>query len=400
MKNKINGFDFSWLESAPLRTLFEALEEKGAIVLVVGGCVRNTVLGLPVGNDVDIATDATPAEVIELAKKANLKVIPTGIIYGTVTIIIDYKEFQVTTFRSDILTDGRYAKVDFSKNIEDDASRRDFTMNAIYMTRGGELLDPINGLNDLIKREVRFIGDPLIRIKEDYLRILRYFRFCAIYSGNKLLDNSATLLACSKALTGLKKISKQRIWSELKKLLGAKYPVESLRDMEKCGVLQELLPGADVNRLHLSLKYEKFMKFQPYFLNRFASLNRNRVECWVKKIPLSKIEKKYIDGILKIIGDNSSLTVKAYKYGKKGVLKSLIISQEIEFDAMDNYWMSNLDKAETKVFPLSTRDFLKYNSPSARLGKEIRRVKNEWYNSNFELERAELLKHLKGSGKV
>ena len=395
MKNKINTFDFSWLESSSLKIVFDALEVNGAKVLVVGGCVRNTILGLTIENDIDIATDALPYEVIELAENANLKVVRSGIMHGTVTIIVGEKEFQVTTFRSDILTDGRHSIVSFSKDINEDASRRDFTMNAIYVTRTGVLLDPIDGFSDLINRNVKFIGDPSTRIKEDYLRILRYFRFFAIYSGDKFLHDTATLSACSKAIFGLKQISSERIWSEFKKLLGASKPVLALKGMEKCGVLQELLPGANINSLSLTLDYEKFLDLDPYFLNRFISLNQLMAVGWSQKLPLLKVEKRYIVSILKTVQDRASMAVKAYKYGKKNTLTSIIISHEIEFDEMDGLWITNIEQAEKKVFPLSTGDFLKICSPSERLGQEIKRVRNAWLDSNFQLERAELLKYLK-----
>ena len=165
-----------WLKDPDTVLVMQALQKKGNKALFVGGCVRNSLLKMPV-TDIDIATDAKPHEIVSLAIDSGLKSIPTGIEHGTITIVSNNKTYEVTCFRKDIKTDGRHAVIEYSDNIEDDAKRRDFTMNAIYSTSSGIIVDPLEGLKDLKIRHVRFIKDPNKRIVEDYLRILRFFRF-------------------------------------------------------------------------------------------------------------------------------------------------------------------------------------------------------------------------------
>jgi poly(A) polymerase len=167
-----------WLNSAAAKTSAGILNDAGFLALFVGGCVRNTLLNAPV-NDLDLSTDATPDRVTKLAVAAGIKVIPTGIDHGTVTLIIDNTPVEVTTFRKDVETDGRHAVVAFATDVADDAARRDFTMNALYAGIDGVVVDPLDGLPDLNARLVRFVGHAQDRVREDYLRILRFFRFHA-----------------------------------------------------------------------------------------------------------------------------------------------------------------------------------------------------------------------------
>ncbi len=230
---------------ATLRRVLAALAPSRA--LIVGGAVRNALLGAPV-SDIDIATDARPEVVMERAAAAGLKPVPTGIDHGTVTVVADGRGFEVTSFRRDVATDGRRAEVAFSDRLEDDASRRDFTINALYADAAGEVIDPVGGLPDLAVRRLRFVGDPDQRIAEDYLRILRFFRFHAWY-GHKGGADPAALAACARHAAGLARISRERIGTEMRKLLSAPGPVEAVALMQAAGVLAQLLPGADAGGL-------------------------------------------------------------------------------------------------------------------------------------------------------
>ena len=203
------NWNLDWLKSSPVSSVWNVLVAEGAKVFFVGGCVRDTIQGRQV-NDIDIATDALPSEVIKLGKRAGFKVLEVGLSHGSITLISNGNCFEVTTFRSDLITDGRHSQVEFSTNIEDDAKRRDFTMNAIYMTIDGEIIDPILGWEDLVNGHVRFIGNPEERIREDYLRILRYFRFLTICEADENRIDAAALDACSRFKSGLKKLSKER----------------------------------------------------------------------------------------------------------------------------------------------------------------------------------------------
>lgn len=231
----------AWLSAEPLRKVFAAFEAAGVDVCVVGGAVRNTLIDRRV-TDVDLATLAVPEDVIQLAKKAGLGAHPTGIDHGTVTLVSDGVGFEVTTLRRDVETDGRHATVAFTQSWDEDARRRDFTINALYCGPDGTIYDPIGGLADLRKRRVRFIGNAEARIREDYLRILRFFRFSAEY-GKGYLD--ATGLAATIALKqGLSQLAAERIRAEFLKLLASPYAADVVRIMHENGILNLVLPGS------------------------------------------------------------------------------------------------------------------------------------------------------------
>ena len=234
--------DAVWLKSRATQTVFALLEDAGHQVFAVGGCVRNALLGAPV-RDVDLSTDAHPERVLGLAISAGLQAIPTGISHGTVTVLSDGVAFEVTTFRRDVETDGRRAVVAFSDRIEDDARRRDFTMNALYCDRSGKLRDPLGGYPDLVSRRVRFIDDANARIREDYLRSLRYFRFHAWYGDPGEGFDPDALDAIARNVDGLNSLSEERVGAEMKRLLEATDPAPAVAGMRVTGVLPALLPG-------------------------------------------------------------------------------------------------------------------------------------------------------------
>ncbi|MDG2340400.1 MAG: CCA tRNA nucleotidyltransferase, partial [Paracoccaceae bacterium] len=203
-----------WFQNVETQTVLSVLSEGGMQAYMVGGCVRNALLGAAV-SDIDISTDALPETVTKLAALAGLKVIPTGIDHGTVTVISGGVPHEITTYRKDIETDGRRAVVAFSTSIEEDAKRRDFTMNALYADASGEIYDPLGGIGDLNDRRIRFIGNAKDRIQEDYLRILRFFRFSAWYGDLSLGFDPDALAAIGASLAGLETLSNERIGNEL-----------------------------------------------------------------------------------------------------------------------------------------------------------------------------------------
>lgn len=230
-----------WLDAKPLRNVFAAFDAAQAEVRVVGGAIRNTLIDRPV-IDVDLATPAVPEAVIELARRAGLGAHPTGIEHGTVMLVSDGVGFEVTTLRRDIETDGRHATVAFTQSWDEDAQRRDFTINALYCAPDGTIYDPMGGIADLRRRRVRFIGDGEARIREDYLRILRFFRFSAEY-GKGHLDADG-LAAAIKLKQGLSKLAAERVRAEFLKLLAAPYAAEVVRTMHESGILALVLPGS------------------------------------------------------------------------------------------------------------------------------------------------------------
>ena len=233
-----------WLKAPETQKLLAALESaRAGGSRFVGGCVRNTLLGAPV-DDLDIATQLTPQEIIAVATKADFAAHPTGIEHGTVTVVVNRQPFEVTTLRRDVSTDGRRATVAFTESWEEDAQRRDFRMNALYADAQGQIHDPTGGgLDDARAGRVIFIGDAATRIKEDYLRILRFFRFNAWYAKTPLDPHG--LDACADLVAGLDTLSAERIWKEVKKLLGAPDPRAAWEGMTAIEVRARALPEMD-----------------------------------------------------------------------------------------------------------------------------------------------------------
>jgi poly(A) polymerase len=233
--------DAEWLRRPETQAVFAALAAQGHQARAVGGTVRNTLVGAPV-TDVDIATVALPAQVIAAVEAAGLKAIPTGVDHGTVTVISRGRPHEVTTLRRDVETHGRHATVAFTDDWAADARRRDFTVNALYCSAGGELFDPLGGFDDVVARRVRFIGDPTERIREDYLRILRFFRFCAAFGRGA--PDAGSLSACVRERKGLAILSAERMRQELMKLLAAPRAAEVVGVMFDYGLIAPVLGAA------------------------------------------------------------------------------------------------------------------------------------------------------------
>ena len=214
---KVSG---EWLDDPAAQAVFLMLMRAGFEAYAVGGCVRNALLGVPVA-DVDFATNARPDLVVALAEQADLHAVPTGIEHGTITVVSGGTGFEVTTYRRDVATDGRRAVVTFADTLNDDAHRRDFTMNALYAGADGAVIDPLGGLADIKAGRVRFIDDAQQRIREDYLRILRFFRFHAWYGDPDGGIDPDALAACAELADGIDGLSNERIWAEMRKLLAA-----------------------------------------------------------------------------------------------------------------------------------------------------------------------------------
>jgi poly(A) polymerase len=228
------------LDNAALQRVLGLLDCDGEETRVVGGAVRNALIGRPC-KDVDLATTAVPDIVMARARAARLRAIPTGIDHGTVTLLADGQRFEVTTLREDVETDGRHAKIRFGRDFAQDAFRRDFTINALSLGKDGSLYDYMDGKADVLAGRVRFIGEPATRIREDYLRILRFFRFSAEYATGEL--DEPGLLACIRERDGPRRLSRERVKQELFKLLMAPRAVFALRAMSDCGLLQPILEG-------------------------------------------------------------------------------------------------------------------------------------------------------------
>jgi poly(A) polymerase len=255
-----------WMAEPPTRVLFAALGQAGIVARFVGGCVRDALLGRQIA-DIDLATPARPEEVVAALAKAGIKVVPTGIEHGTVTAVVysgstaggPPRHFEITTLRRDVETDGRHARVAFDADWAEDAARRDFTINAIYLDPDGTLYDPVGGLADLAARRVRFVGEAAQRIAEDVLRVLRYYRFEARFGpdNGEGPGDPAARAACRASVRLLPTLSAERVAQELIRLLGAPNPVPSLRMMKADGVLAAILPEATrIDRLERLIALE------------------------------------------------------------------------------------------------------------------------------------------------
>lgn len=312
--------DALWFHSPELKAVVAALSIGGEKPRIVGGAVRDGLLGLPVA-DVDLATTLTPDEVISTLEAARIKAVPTGIDHGTITAVSGGKTFEITTLRRDVSTDGRRATVAFSTDWQEDAARRDFTINALYANPDtGEVLDYFGGLDDLKAGIVRFIGDATARIAEDHLRILRYFRFCARFG--KSAPDANAIAACEAAAKSLMALSRERIADEVMKLLALPDPSHSVRLMVKHNIFAAFLPElADdaMVRLERLLAREKAVAVQPMAGRRLSALlpdDRNLVEQVASRLKLSnktrvELAERVIDGRF----DSQSAKALAYRHG-------------------------------------------------------------------------------------
>ena len=398
-KLKKDFWNLDWLKSESVKVIWQLLSSKTAKVYFVGGCVRDTIQGREI-NDIDIATDVLPSEVLKISQEAGLKVLKTGYEHGSISMIINNERFEVTTFRLDSVTDGRHSKVSFSSDILDDAKRRDFTMNAIYMTIDGDIFDPISGLNDLVNGCVRFIGHPKKRINEDYLRVFRYFRFLSIYGRKNNFDDKAVLKACSDAIPFLKKLSHDRVWAEVQKILLVDDPSYVLKKMHLSGVLDQILPCAKIERLRALLKFENQIEVEFKEINRLVALNRSNVSSWAKNFPLKKEQRQWLNKLLLTLKDSSSLRVKGYKYEKNLAMAALAVFKSDSAVRLRDEDLAEIKYGAMQRFPLETSDLFEFFQPSKELGDELRRLKNIWFDSELEYDREDLIKDLEKNLRV
>lgn len=374
-----------WLTSDSTQAVFAALQAEGHSAFAVGGCVRNALMGVPV-TDVDIATDATPQTVEALAKAANLKSVPTGIDHGTITIVSDGTGYEVTTYRADTETDGRHAIVRFSTDMAEDAARRDFTMNALYADADGMVIDPLNGLPDLDARRVRFIGDAHARITEDYLRILRFFRFAAWYGDPGHGFDADALAAIAQTLDGLGGLSQERIGAEVVKLLSAPDPAPAVGSMAQTGVLQAVLPGSTPRAFAPLIHLEELAELGPDPLRRLASLGVFDGT----DLRLSKKDQRRLAQYQSLISTNEPPLELGYRHGKEIAQDVLLLRAVLLESPFD---LDGIQIAETGAdarCPVKAGDLMPAYSGVA-LGNKLREVEDRWISSGFTLSKADLL---------
>lgn len=374
-----------WLASDGAQAVLSMLEDAGFCAYAVGGCVRNALLHAPVA-DVDIATNARPQQVIELAKEAGLKSVPTGIDHGTVTVVAGGEGFEVTTFRADVETDGRRAVVRFADDIAQDAIRRDFTMNALYADRRGTVQDPLGGLPDLRARHIRFIEDADRRIREDYLRILRFFRFFAWYGDPETGMDADALAAIAGNLDGLSQLSRERVGSELVKLLSAPDPSMAVAVMAQTGVLAQVLPRAVSRPLGPLIAHENALSLPPCALRRLAVMGFTEGA----SLRLSKAQQRQLDLYCSLIATTKSPRELAYRHGAIAAVDALAL-QAASFEQpliLPN--LADLRIAASAQFPITAADLMP-DLTGPELGGVLKRLEEAWIASDFTLDKAALL---------
>ncbi|NVO55951.1 CCA tRNA nucleotidyltransferase [Rhodobacteraceae bacterium B1Z28] len=376
----------SWVTEVATQQVCVALTGAGAQALFVGGCVRNALLGAPV-SDIDIATDARPERVIEVAQKAGLKAVPTGIDHGTITVVSQGIPHEITTFRRDVETDGRRAVVAFSDNVEEDAARRDFTMNAIYAQPDGTVLDPLGGLPDLQARRVRFIGTAAHRIREDYLRSLRYFRFHAWYGDPDAGFDPDALSAIAGNLDGLSALSRERVGAELLKLLAAPDPAPSVAAMRSTGVLAQVLPSADDRALAPLVAIEQAAGAAPDPVRRLAAIATPEDAATLR---LSRAQLQRLTRMRDEASGTTSVAELGYRYGDNGGLHETLLRCAFFEQPWSEDLRTVLHTGAAACFPIKAADLIPdFTGPA--LGKKLAELEARWIASGFALTRDDLL---------
>jgi poly(A) polymerase len=402
MTETFNLPDAGWLAAPALARALEVLDGDGETARVVGGAARNALMGLPL-SDIDIATTATPEEVLRRAAAAKLKAVPTGIEHGTITLVIDGKPFEVTTLRQDVETFGRKARVAFGRDWKADAERRDFTMNALSISRDGVVHDYVGGLADLKANRVRFIGDPARRIAEDYLRILRFFRFHASYAHGP--PDPAGLHACIVAREGLRTLSRERVRLELMKLLVAPHAVATLATMAEAGLIELLLGGVPMLASFANMvKVEAAMALPPDAVRRLGALGALITEdaerLW-QKMRLFNAEHERLsamaDGWWRVAPALGEAPERAllYRLGPTHYLDRVLLAWTRACEgAADPAWRDLATLPQRWIapaFPLRAADFTARGlARGPALGEALRAAEAAWIAAGFPQDKAAL----------
>ncbi|MNR70386.1 CCA-adding enzyme [compost metagenome] len=405
----------TWFQDAALRRIMALLNSDGGEARVAGGAVRNALMGLAVA-DVDIATTLRPEVVVERAKAAAIKAVPTGIEHGTVTLVVDGRGFEVTTLRRDVETNGRHAVVEFGTDWKADAERRDLTINALYADANGEVIDLVEGLKDIETRTVRFIGDASQRIAEDHLRILRFFRFFAYYGSGR--PDADGLRACARAKDMLSSLSAERVWTETKKLLGAPDPSRAMLWMRQAGVLTAILPETEkwgIDGIHALVAAERAIGWKPEPLLRLSAIvppDVERLEALAKRLRLSNSDALKLQQWAATPMPPDEVTDVGfarllYRHDRLGMifrLKLALASTRavaegdpvaMRKSARLSQLLSKAEKYQKPVFPLSGSDVIAAGVPAGkRVGEILKELEEFWISRNFLPERPELAARL------
>lgn len=398
----------AWLSDHATRRLVAALATGTETVRFVGGCVRDAVRGEEV-RDVDLATVHPPHKVVELLERAAIEAIPTGIAHGTVTAVVEGKSFEITTLRKDVETFGRHAKVAFTDDWIEDAKRRDFTMNAIYADPDGRIFDPVDGVSDARLGLVRFIGKADERIREDYLRILRFFRLNARFGRSELEKEG--LAACVRNKAGLAKLSGERIRSEIMQLIATASAPAILRQMSEAGILNEVLPELDPERLVVLerlIAVESQRTRDPDSVLRLAALLRGGEDAVLQMSQCLRVSNQIRDRLIRFIRASTrdtgtwriphKLRRSLYEVGQSTMIDVMLVCWA-EDGALAGHWQDLLDYAETWSKPelrIKAKDVMDLGIEAGPdVGRLLSTVEDWWIENDFPDDRAQQLKYLK-----
>jgi poly(A) polymerase len=384
--------DAPWLRDPRVQKIMAVIAAAGGEVRVVGGAVRNGLLGEPI-SDVDLATTLLPEDVMRVCKAAGLGVHPTGLEHGTITVVNKGQAFEVTTLRRDVETDGRRAVVAFTKDWREDAMRRDFTINAMFCDATGKIYDFTTGYQDILRKRVRFVGGAELRIQEDYLRILRFFRFHARYG--KGSPCPVGLTACVKLRSGLKKISAERIRQELLKLVVAPRAVDTLKIMAAHGILKTILPHTDDWRVLGRLPQVGVLRL--YVLAKKPADLKERLR-------LSNHEAERLDALniapkLNPAMSQQSQHALLYRMGGQSWSDAVAVAwAKSSSPRTSKSWQALIDLPQVwdiPKFPLNGKDAIAAGLvPGPGMGAMLRQLEDWWVAQDFGPTREELLKRI------
>ena len=393
--------------NTPVKNIFTSINNfsSNSEIRYVGGCIRKIIKGENV-DDIDLATNLNPQQVCDVLRQNNINFHETGIKHGTITAVIDNYNFEITSLREDVETDGRHAQVKFSTDWKKDASRRDFTINSIYADLDGNLFDPYNGKEDLEKGVIKFIGDPELRIQEDYLRILRYFRFYLNYSNYKHEYEISKLI--KKNITGISHLSKERLLNELKKFFSSKVLTKLSKDEFSLELFNIIFP--QLKNIKLFSKPNKFAKMKIeeadfiFLLSVLIIDGTDNTDYFIYKFNISKKDQKRLKAIDNFYKDK--ITVNSFSeknlnkiffyHGRQCVL-DILSYRLFTSKKVDKNLLKLADQFKTKILPsipIGAKVLMeKYGIPEGRdLGKKLKVIEEEWLNSNFQLTEKQIKK--------
>lgn len=375
----------NWVSHPETQRVMQEIARAGHRIFFVGGCVRNALMGLPVA-DIDLAGDAGPETVSNIAETLGFQVIPTGIDHGTVMVLAGNIPLEITTFRRDLDTDGRHATVAFTASMVEDAARRDFTMNALYADAAGEVFDPLNGLSDLQDRRVRFVGDPSARIAEDYLRILRFFRFHAVYGDPNHGIDAEGLAACAAHVEGLASLSRERVGAEMRKLLAAPDPAPTVATMVQAGILAGSLPGADPQALAPLVHLEG--STPPGWIRRLAVIGGENPEAALR---LSNVEMRHYSAVRAEIETLHTPAALGFLHGLEIARDAILARAAIFGQPLPENWQQEILRGTKAQNPITASDLMPaFQGPA--LGERLRKLTARWLASDLKLGKSQLLR--------